>query len=54
MNLTLSLSRNTRAITLRDLVKPNLDKHESAAIKRALKNAQKDQDKVKTLARKQK
>jgi hypothetical protein len=45
--------RNTRAITLRDLVKPKLDKHESAAIQRALKNAKKDQDKIKALAAKQ-
>lgn len=53
MNLILSLPlRNTRAITLRDLAKPGLDKAEQAVFKRALKSAKKDQDKIKALAAK--
>jgi hypothetical protein len=37
-------------ITLSDLVKPRLNKREQAAIKRALKNAKRDQDKLRKQA----
>lgn len=51
MNAIAKLSPNRPTITLRDLVKPNLDKREERAIKNALKNANKDQDVVRAKAR---
>ena len=39
-----------QTITLRDLVKPQLNKKEQAAIRRALKNAKKDQDETRKKA----
>lgn len=38
-------------ITLRDLAKPSLGRQEKAAINRALKGAQKDQEKIKKQAK---
>lgn len=52
MNVIAKLSPNRPTITLRDLVKPNLDKREERAIKSALKNAKKDQDAVRKNAAK--
>ena len=52
MNMIVKLSPNRPIITLRDLVKPNLNKHEERAIKSALKNASKDQDIVRKKAKK--
>ncbi|HMM62320.1 MAG TPA: hypothetical protein PKC86_02050 [Candidatus Saccharibacteria bacterium] len=40
----------SQTITLRDLVKPQLNKREQAAIRRALKNAKKDQDETRKKA----
>lgn len=51
MNVIAKLSPNRPTITLRDLVKPNLDKREERAIKSALKNAKKDQDAMRAKAR---
>lgn len=53
MNLVARLSlvtNSNQTITLRDLVKPQLNKKEQAAIKRALKNAKKDQDETRKKA----
>ncbi len=52
MNLTLLTFRSPRTITLRDLVKPQLATPERQAIERALKNAKKEQDKIKKQASK--
>lgn len=54
MNVIARLSPNRPALTLRDLVKPNLQKREERAIKNALKNAKKDQDKIRRQAKKTK
>lgn len=51
MNLIAKLSPDRPTITLLDLAKPNLGKHEERAIKNALKNAKKDQDAVREKAR---
>jgi hypothetical protein len=52
MNLVARLSPNRPVITLRDLVKPDLNRHEQRAIKAALKNAKKTQDATREKARK--
>lgn len=51
MNAIAKLSPNRPTITLRDLVKPNLDKREERVIKNALKGAKKDQDAMRAKAR---
>lgn len=51
MNVIARLSPNRPTITLRDLAKPNLNKHEERAIKSALKSAKKDQDSTRKKAR---
>lgn len=50
MNVIAKLTPNRPTITLRDLVKPNLNKREERVIKSALKNAKKDQDAVRKKA----
>lgn len=50
MNVIAKLSPNRPTITLRDLVKPDLNRHEERAVKNALKNAKKDQDAVRKQA----
>jgi len=50
MNVISILSAN-RPITLRDLVKPDLNRHEARAIKNALKRAKKDQDVIRSKAK---
>lgn len=44
MNIITKLSPNRKTITLRDLVKPNLNRHEERVFKKALKGAKKEQD----------
>lgn len=51
MNVIARLSPNRPTITLRDLVKPDLNRREERAIKNALKNAKKDQDAIRAKAR---
>jgi hypothetical protein len=50
MNIATKLSLQRSTITLRDLVQPNLNKREERAIKRALKNAKKDQESLRAKA----
>ena len=51
MNLVTALSPNRPKITLRDLVKPKLNKREERAIKSAWKMAKKDQDTLRQKAK---
>ena len=52
MNVVAKLSPlRSSTITLRDLVQPDLNKREERAIKRALKNAKKDQEALRQKAR---
>ena len=52
MNVVAKLSPyRPAAITLRDLVQPDLNAREERAIKKALKNAKKDQDALRKKAR---
>lgn len=50
MNIITKLHLRRPTITLRDLVKPDLNRREERAVKSALKNTKKDQDAVRAKA----